>query len=124
MGKKVMKIGVMSKEEYKQRTIAIAKGEYSPKSNEPKIWFESLQSMAQVLNNENQKLLQTILEEHPKSLRELEELSGRSSSNLSRTLKTMERYGIISLEKKDKCIVPIVKASDFSVEFGLQKHAY
>lgn len=124
MGKKVMKIGVMSKEEYKQRTIAIAKGAYSPKSNEPKIWFESLQSMAQVLNNENQKLLQTILEEHPKSLKELEELSGRSSSNLSRTLKTMARYGIISLEKKDKCIVPIVIASDFSVEFGLQKHAY
>ena len=124
MGKKVMKIGVMSKEEYKQRTIAIAKGVYTPKSNEPKIWFESLQSMAQILNNENQKLLQTILEEHPKSLRELEELSGRSSSNLSRTLKTMARYGIISLEKKDKCIVPVVKASAFSVEFGLQKHAY
>ena len=124
MVKKVMKIGVMSKEEYRQRTIAIAKGEYIPKGSEPKIWFESLQSMAQVLNNENQKLLQTIAEEHPKSLRELEELSGRSSSNLSRTLKTMARYGIISLEKEDKRIVPIVKASDFRVEFGIHKHGY
>ena len=124
MIKKVMKIGVMSKEEYKQRSIAIARGEYVPKSNEPKIWFESLQSMAQVLNNENQKLLQTIAEEHPKSLKELEELSGRSSSNLSRTLKTMASYGIIALEKKDKRVVPIVKASDFRVEFGLHKHAY
>ncbi len=124
MAKKVMKIGVMPKEEYMQRTIAIAKGEYVPKSSEPKIWFESLQSMAQVLNNENQKLLKTIVEEHPKSLKELEDLSGRSSSNLSRTLKTMARYGIISLEKKDKRVVPIVKALDFRVEFGLQKHAY
>jgi predicted transcriptional regulator len=124
MAKKVMKIGVMSKEEYRQRTIAIARGEYVPKGSEPKIWFESLQSMAQVLNNENQKLLQIIVEEHPKSLRELEELSGRSSSNLSRTLKTMAHYGIISLEKEDKRIVPIVKASDFRVEFGLHKHAY
>ena len=124
MAKKIMKIGVMSKEEYKQRTIAIAKGEYVPKSSEPKIWFESLQSMAQVLNNENQKLLKTIVEEHPKSLKELEELSGRSSSNLSRTLKTMARYGIIALVKKDKLVVPIVKASDFRVEFGLHKHAY
>mgnify|MGYP001826960774 CR=1 FL=1 len=124
MAKKIMKIGVMSKEEYKQRTIAIAKGEYVPKSSEPKIWFESLQSMAQVLNNENQKLLKTIVEEHPKSLKELEELSGRSSSNLSRTLKTMARYGIIALVKKDKRVVPIVKASDFRVEFGLHKHAY
>jgi predicted transcriptional regulator len=124
MGKKIMKIGVMSKEEYMERTIAIAKGEFTPKSNEPKIWFESLQSMAQVLNNENQKLLQIILEEHPKSIKELEELSGRSSSNLSRTLKTMARYGIIALEKKDKRVVPVVKASDFRVEFGLQGHAY
>jgi predicted transcriptional regulator len=124
MAKKIMKIGVMSKEEYKQRTVAIAKGEYVPKGSEPKIWFESLQSMAQVLNNENQKLLQTIVEEHPKSLKELEELSGRSSSNLSRTLKTMARYGIIALEKKDKRVVPIVKASDFRVEFGLHKHVY
>jgi predicted transcriptional regulator len=124
MGKKIIKMGVMSKEEYKQRTIAIAKGEYLPKANEPKVWFESLQSMAQVLNNENQKLLQTIIEEHPKSLKELEVLSGRSSSNLSRTLKTMARYGIIELEKKDKRVVPIVKASDFRVEFGLHRHAY
>ncbi len=124
MAKKIMKIGVMSTEEYKQRTIAIAKGEYVPKSSEPKIWFESLQSMAQVLNNENQKLLKTIVEEHPKSLKELAELSGRSSSNLSRTLKTMARYGIIALVKKDKRVVPIVKASDFRVEFGLHKHAY
>jgi predicted transcriptional regulator len=124
MAKKVMKIGVMSKEEYKQRTIAIAKGEYIPKRSEPKIWFESLQSMAQVLNSENQKLLQTIVEEHPKSLKELENLSGRSSSNLSRTLKTMAHYGIIALEKKDKRVVPIVIASDFRVEFGLNKHAF
>ena len=123
MAKKIMKIGVMSKEDYKKRTIAIAKGEYTPRSNEPKIWFESLQSMAQVLNNENQKLLQLILEEHPKSIKELEELSGRSSSNLSRTLNTMARYGIVALEKKNKRIVPVVKASDFRVEFGLQKHA-
>ncbi len=123
MAKRIIKIGVMPKEEYKKRTIAIAKGEYIPKRNEPKIWFESLQSMAQVLNNENQKLLQMILEEHPSSIKELEVLSGRSSSNLSRTLKTMARYGIVALEKKDKRIVPVVKASNFSVEFGLQKHA-
>jgi predicted transcriptional regulator len=124
MSKKIFKIGIMTKEEYKRRTIAIAKGDYTPNSNEPKIWFESLQSMAQVLNNDNQKLLQTIMEEQPRSLKELEELSGRSASNLSRTLKTMARYGIIELKKNDKRIMPIVKASDFRVEFGLHKHAY
>ena len=99
MSKNVFKIGIMSREEYKQRSIEIAKGEYIPQGNEPKIWFESLQSMAQVLNSENQRLLQLIIDKHPQSLKELEELTGRSSSNLSRTLKTMAHYGIVELEK-------------------------
>ena len=124
MPESVVKIGIMSREDYKHRTIAIAKGEYIPRSDEPKIWFESLQSMAQILNSENQKLLQLILENHPQSLKELEELTGRSSSNLSRTLKTMARYGIVELEKNQKRIVPRVKASDFQVEFGIKRQTH
>ncbi len=117
-----MKIGIISKEEYKQRTIAIAKGQYKPKRGEPKVWFESIQSMAQVLSNENQHLLQKILDTNPDSIKELEETTGRKSSNLSRTLNTMSRYGIIELRKIAKSIKPIVKATDFKVEFGLHSH--
>jgi predicted transcriptional regulator len=124
MPENVIKIGIMSREEYKQRTIAIAKGTYPLKENEPKIWFESLQSMAQVLNSENQRLLQLIMDEHPQSLKELESLTGRSSSNLSRTLKTMARYGIIELKKNNRRIVPSVKASDFQVEFGIKQQIH
>lgn len=124
MPENVIKIGIMSKEEYKQRTIAIAKGTYPHKKNEPKIWFESLQSMAQVLNSENQRLLQLILDERPQSLKELENLTGRSSSNLSRTLKTMAHYGIVELEKNNRRIVPRVKASDFQVEFGIKQQIH
>lgn len=124
MPKNVIKIGIISKEDYKQRSIAIAKGEYRPNGNDPKIWFESLQSMAQVLNSENQRLLQLIMDEHPQSLKELEGLTGRSSSNLSRTLKTMARYGIVELEKNKRRIVPRVKASDFQVEFGIKRQIH
>jgi predicted transcriptional regulator len=56
MPDKVLNIGIMSKEEYRKRTIAIAKGEYTPKADEPKVWFESLQSMTQILNSENKEL--------------------------------------------------------------------
>ncbi|MFK5926449.1 MAG: hypothetical protein QM483_07460 [Desulfuromusa sp.] len=121
MPRNVIKIGIMSREDYKQRTIAIAKGTYPLKENEPKVWFESLQSMAQILNSENQRLLQLIMDEQPQSLKELENLTGRSSSNLSRTLKTMARYGIIELKKNNRRIVPKVKASDFQVEFGIKQ---
>jgi len=123
MPKNVFKIGIMTREDYKQRSIAIAMGEYIPQSNEPKIWFESLQSMAQVLSNENQRLLQLIMDKHPQSLKELEVLTGRSSSNLSRTLKTMAHYGIVELEKNKRQIVPRVKVSDFQIEFGIKREA-
>lgn len=89
MAGKKMIIGIMSKEEYRQRTIAIARGEYGPKKNEPKVWFESMESLEQVLRGQNQKLLRLIRENHPASLVELEALSGRKRSKLSRTLKTL-----------------------------------
>ena len=116
---KTIKIGIMSMEQYKQRTIAIAKGLYQPKADEPNVWFESVKSMAQVLSNENQDLLQAILDNNPKSLKELEALTGRATSNLSRTLKTLERYGIVELHKQNNALVPEVKATRFQVEFGL-----
>ena len=119
MNQKVLHIGIISYEDYKKRSLAIARGEYRPQPDEPKIWFESLQSMAQVLSNENQLLLKTILERKPESLKELEAATGRSSSNLSRTLKTMARYGIVKMEKVRRNIKPVVEATDFTVQFGL-----
>ena len=119
MIKKTIKIGIISRENYKKRTIAIAKGEYKPKRGEPKIWFESVQSMAQILSSENQELLRIINDQKPESLKALEVVSGRKRSNLSRTLKTMSRYGIVELVKQERAVKPIVKATDFKVEFGL-----
>ena len=117
---KTIRVGTMSREEYKQRTIDIAKGLYAPKANEPKIWFESMKSMAQILSNENQSLLKTILDNKPQSLKELEELTGRAKSNLSRTLKTLERYGIVELYKSNNALVAKVKATHFKVGFGFE----
>ena len=119
MATKVLRVGIITKDEYRKRTIAIAKGEYKPRKNEPKIWFESGKSMAQVLSNENQELLRLILEKKPHSLAELESISGRKKANLSRTLKTLERYGVVDLKKDNNRIVQVVKATDFKVEFGL-----
>ena len=89
MTKKVIKCGIMSRKAFMERTIAIAKGEYKPKKGDPRVWFESLQTMAQVLSDENQKLLYTIIKRKPKSIKALAEATGRKSSNVSRTLKKM-----------------------------------
>ena len=121
---KVMNLGIMSREDYKNRTIAIAKGEYKPKSNDPKIWFESVKSLSQVLSNENQELLKFIIQYKPQSLTELEKICHRKKSNLSRTLKKLESYGIVSLIKENGKVVPKVKATDFRVEFGLNSATF
>jgi predicted transcriptional regulator len=119
MAVKVMKIGIISRENYAKRTIAVVKGLYKPRDDEPKVWFETLKSMSQVLSNENQDLLKLIIDHNPRSLTELEKISHRKKSNLSRTLKTLERYGIVELPKKKGRLVPKVVATDFKVEFGL-----
>ena len=119
MAVKVMKIGIISRENYAKRTVAVAKGQYKPRSDEPKIWFETLKSMSQILSNENQNLLKLIIDHKPRSLTELEKISHRKKSNLSRTLRTLERYGIVELPMSKGRLVPKVIATDFKVEFGL-----
>lgn len=119
MKKKMMKIGVLSREDYRKRTIAIAKGEYKPRANEPKVWFESMESLGQVLSGQNQELLRLIRDNHPSSLTELETISGRKKSNLSRTLKTLSNYGIVDLVREKGTVRPVVKATEFKVELSL-----
>ncbi|MFA5904991.1 MAG: transcriptional regulator [Desulfobacula sp.] len=119
MADKIIKIGIISKEDYKKRTIAIAKGEYNARKTEPKIWFESMESLGQVLSGQNQKLLRLIRDRHPASIVELEAMSGRKKSNLSRTLKTLSNYGIVDLIKEKGMVRPIVNATDFQVELSI-----
>lgn len=123
MATRVLRIGIISREDYMKRTIAIAKGEYTPRKGEPKVWFESTKSMSQVLSTENQQLLRIIIDSRPRSITELETITKRKKSNLSRTLKTLEKYGIVELKKKKGKIEPKVKATDFRVEFGLHYSA-
>ena len=46
-------------------------------------------------------------------------VNGRLDPFLSRTLNTMSRYGIVDLLKQERSVKPIVKVTDFKVEFGL-----
>lgn len=113
--KKVIKVGVMSLKDFQKRTIAIAEGRFKPKPGDPKIWFTSLRSLAELLSEGNQELLDIIRKEKPGSLAELSQLSGRAVPNLSRTLKRMEQHGIVELRKTDHAIRPVVKAARFEI---------
>lgn len=90
-------VGIASHAELRERALEIARGERRRQPDEPKIWFTSLDSLAKVLSEPNRKLLRVIDERHPSSLAELEALTGRKVSNLSRTLRTMSQYGLVKL---------------------------
>jgi predicted transcriptional regulator len=110
-----MVIGIMPQDDIRQRVLAISRGEYKPGKNEPKIWFPSMKSMAEVLSDQNRSLLRMIAESKPGSLIELAIAAGRQPGNLSRTLKTMEHYGFVELRRQNRTVRPIAKATEFEI---------
>ncbi|WP_192499081.1 hypothetical protein [Skermanella pratensis] len=55
-----LRIGITSYEQMKARTMAIARGELRPGPDEPKVWFTSMDSLANVLSEGNRTLLRQI----------------------------------------------------------------
>jgi predicted transcriptional regulator len=96
---KTLKVGIASYEEMKALSLAVARGERKLGPHEPRVWFPSTESFAKVLSGANRNLLRVIAEHEPGSLDDLERLTGRRKSNLSRTLKTMANYGLLRLER-------------------------
>ena len=112
---KKMVIGIASQQAIRARALSIARGEHQPRASEPKIWFTSMRSLAEVLSDDNRALLRVIRERKPESLSQLAEFTGRAPSNLSRTLKTMERYGLVEMQRELRLVRPVVTASEFVI---------
>ena len=92
---KTLKIGIAGYDRMKARTMAIARGTHKPARDEPKVWFTSIESFAKVL-------------------------SGRSKSNLSRTLKTMSLYGLVELNAGERgTLVPRVPYDQVRLDVSL-----
>lgn len=112
---KAIVIGIMPQENIRQRVLSIARGEYKPKPTDPKIWFTSMRSLAEVLSDENRGLLKVIQEAKPQSISSLAELTGRKTSNLSRTLKTMANYGFVEMKREKNHVRPVARSTAFRI---------
>ena len=108
-------IGIRQQERIRERVLAIARGNYKPKPGEPKIWFTSMKSLAEVLSDENRALLHVIMQTKPASISALAETTGRKPSNLSLTLKTMSNYGIVELKRERNQVRPVANATEFRI---------
>lgn len=114
------RVGIATHEQLRARALQIARGERRHHPNEPKIWFTSLGSLAKILSEPNRKLLRIIDERRPASLAELEALTGRRASNLSRTLKTMSHYGLVKLVPgKRGSVAPEVLVREVHMDLSL-----
>lgn len=112
---KAIVIGILPQARIRERMLAIARGEYKPRAGEPRIWFTSMRSLAEVLSDENRSLLRVIRDAKPASITSLADMTGRKPGNLSRTLKTMSNYGFVEMRRENRQVRPIAKATEFRI---------
>ena len=112
---KTIVIGIMPQDKIRERLLAIARGEFKPKAGDPKIWFTSMRSLAEVLSDENRALLKVIQETKPESITSLAEKTGRKPGTLSRTLKTMSHYGLVEMRREKNHVRPVAKGTAFRI---------
>ncbi len=101
-------------QEFKDYTLAVARGERRVEPSEPRVWcepiesgenrtqavqFASLEAGAKLLSAKNRVLLRTIAEREPKSVTELAAMTGRAEQNVLRTLNKLAEAGIVRLAK-------------------------
>jgi predicted transcriptional regulator len=122
-------------EEFKEYTLAVARGERKVDPREPKIWveriddqkgktgrvrFSSLEAGAKLLSVKNRALLRTIATRRPRSIRELAAHTGRAEQNLLRTLRKLSQAGIVRLDKGEgRAFQPVVTAHKIQFEIDL-----
>jgi predicted transcriptional regulator len=74
-----------------------------------------MRSLAEVLSDENRGLLKLIQEAKPQSISSLAEMTGRKTSNLSRTLKTMSNYGFVEMKREKNHVRPVAMTTEFRI---------
>lgn len=112
------RIGVMPEELIRKHMIDVATGKVEHNEGAPKFWFTSLIAVAHLLCKENIELLILMHKEKPNNLTELAEISGRSISNLSLTIKSLSSKGFVRIEKHGRAIRPIALFTDFEIVMG------
>lgn len=97
--KKVLRVAIAPRAAVEAYTRDIVAGRRRRTASDPDIWFSSIESFAKVLSDRNRDLIALMAGRTFESIDALAAASGRARSNLSRTLRTMEHYGLLRLER-------------------------
>ena len=121
--------------EFKDFTLAVARGERKVDPNEPKIWIEtrggnagaetavqftSLEAGAKLLSAKNRELLRLIVTRAPQSVTELADMAHRAPQNVQRTLHRLSAAGIVRLNRGEgRAVRPTLTARKVHIEIDL-----
>ena len=119
--RKILRVEIASAESVLAvRSKYARQGQAESEAATAKAWFPSIESFAQVLSEKNRELLALIVDAKPQSLAELAEISGRAKPNLSRTLRTMERHGLVELHiGTGRAVRPHVRYQDIRLDLSV-----
>jgi predicted transcriptional regulator len=126
-------------QQFKDYTLAVARGERKVDPNEPKIWIErrddqagtetaiqftSLEAGAKLLSAKNRELLRLIVTREPRSVSELADMANRAPQNVQRTLRRLSAAGIVRLSPGEgRTVRPTVTARKVHIEIDLALEA-
>jgi len=97
--KRILHIGIASKEYIHKRMLAIARGEHKPLPAEPRVWFTSFEALARVFSRQNMMLIEILRHKNLDSVTELARAVGREKTNVLRSLKRLEEFEIVEFEE-------------------------
>jgi predicted transcriptional regulator len=96
--KRILHIGIASKEYVHRRLLAIAKGDIKQHANDPRVWFTSYEALARVFSRQNMMLIEILREKDLESVTELARAVGKQKTNVLRALKLLASCEVVEFE--------------------------
>ncbi|MCR9616609.1 HVO_A0114 family putative DNA-binding protein [Vibrio antiquarius] len=92
------RIGIADEELVRKYMLDVAAGKLNHVEDIPHFWFASLTELAQILSNDNIKLLNVIYHERPNSVGKLSEITGHSVEDLSISIDDLSSKGFVRID--------------------------
>jgi predicted transcriptional regulator len=108
-----LEIGFASREQMKDRTIAIAKGLYKPASDEPKVWFSSLEQLYAVFSQQNMLLLEMLRTVPDMPLEALARHFKSDEKRITEQLHVLGRLGFVDIREDEEGTIEGYKSKHY-----------
>ncbi|HCE2271424.1 TPA: transcriptional regulator [Vibrio parahaemolyticus] len=119
----IARIGIADEELVRKYILDVSAGKLNHVEDIPHFWFSSLTDLAQVLTNENIKLLYMISRDRANSVGKLSDITGRSVGELSISIDYLASKGFVRIDRcgNEECLTAIY--TSFEILMGKELEA-